>query len=313
VFSRCDNDLYTRSAEYRKDVITLLAQHFNNTIEEFNQGFRIIGEHDEAETARQIRSLIRTFSDDTSNEATLCLESLKSNKKLEKWKSEINYATADHIRKSREARFSYPSTHSVVSTLANSEPANTSDLKALIIDILNELKSEIRNSNTDIYKWFWNQETDGKSSSQHINENASRDVLLELLRSKLKHLDIVAEPEALYVDEKRADIAIYYKHMKLPIEIKRDDHSKIWSAAEKQLEKQYTRDPASEGNGIYLLFWFDGKGMAKPPKGIEKPKNSNDLKRAIDLVIPERSLGLIESIIIDVSVPEEKQSKYYVS
>lgn len=310
MFSRCDNGLYTRSAGYRKDVVMLLAQHFNNIIEEFNEGFRTIDERDETETARQIRSLIRTFSDDTSNEASLCLESLKSHENLEQWQSEINYATAEHIRKAREARFSYPSTHSVVSTLANSEPANTSDLKALIIDILNELKGEIRNSNTDIYNWFWNKGTDGKASSQHINENASRDVLLELLRGKLKHLDIVSEPEAMYVDEKRADIAIYYKHMKLPIEIKRDDHSKIWSAAEEQLEKQYARDPASEGNGIYLLFWFDGKGMAKPPKGIERPKNAKDLKKAIDLVIPERSLGLIESIVIDVSVPEKKRSKH---
>ncbi|MUI54449.1 NACHT domain-containing protein [Aliivibrio fischeri] len=310
VFSRDDNELYTRCAGYRKDVVVLLAQHFNNITEEYHEGIRAVGEYDEARIARTIRSLIRTFSDDTSNEATLCLESLKSNKKLEQWHSEINYATADHIRKAREARFSYPSTHSVVSTLANSEPANASDLKALIIDILNELKSEIRNSNTDIYKWFWNKGTDGKANSQHINENASRDVLLELLRGKLKHLDIVAEPEALYVDEKRADIVIYYKHMKLPIEIKRDDHDKIWSAAEKQLEKQYTRDPASEGNGIYLLFWFDGKGMAKPPKGIEKPLNAEDLKKAIDLVIPERSQGLIKSLVIDVSVPEDKWSKY---
>lgn len=313
MFSRCDNGLYTRIAEYRKDVVVLLARHFDNIIEENYGGIRAVGEHDEARAARTIRNLIRTFSDDTSDEATLCLEYLKLDGKLEQWQSEVNYATAEHIRKKREARFSYPSTQSVVSTLANSEPANTSDLKALIIDILNELKSEIRNSNTDIYNWFWNQGKDGKASSQHINENASRDVLLELLRGKLKHLDIVSEPEALYVDEKRADIAIYYKHMKLPIEIKRDDHSKMWSAAEKQLEKQYTRDPASEGNGIYLLFWFDGKGMAKPPKGIEKPKNAKDLKKAIDLVIPERSLGLIESIVIDVSVPEDKRSKHQVS
>lgn len=309
VFSRCDAGLYAREAEYRKDVVIILAQHFDNIVEDFGHGVRARGERDDTETARQIRSLIRTFSDDTSNEASLCLELLKKNKKLEQWQSEINYSTAEHIRKAREARFSYPSTHSVVSTLANSEPANASDLKALIVDTLNEIKSEIRNSNTDIYKWFWNKGIDGKAGLQHINENASRDVLLELLRGKLKHLDIVAEPEAMYVDEKRADIAIYYKNMKLPIEIKRDDHSKIWSAAEKQLEKQYTRDPASEGNGIYLLFWFDGKGMAKPPKTIDKPKNAEELKSAIDLVIPERSLGLIESIVIDVSVPEEKRSK----
>ena len=51
--------------------------------------------------------------------------------------------------------------------------------------------------------------------------------MLDLLRLKLKHLDIVAEPESMYADDKRADIAIYYKNMKLPIEIKRDDQSLI--------------------------------------------------------------------------------------
>jgi len=110
----------------------------------------------------------------------------------------------------------------------------------------------------------------------------------------------------MYADDKRADIAIYYKNMKLPIEIKCDDHSEIWVAAEKQLNRQYARDPASEGNGIYLLFWFDGKGMKRPPSDVEKPTCAQTFKTAIDYVIPESSLGLIESIIIDVSIPEGK-------
>jgi len=309
VFLKNNDEKYIRSAEYRKDVAVLLAPHFNNVREETSGMARFIGDRDASETARGIRSLIRTFADDSSDEATLCLEELKSLGKLNEWQSEVSYATADHIRNVREARFSYPSTHSVVSTLSNSEPANVSDLKALIIDILYEIADEIRNSNTDIYKWFWNHGKDGKANHQHINENNARDILLELLRTKLKFLDIVAEPEVMYADEKRADIAIYYKWMKLPIEIKRDDHNKIWSAAEEQLERQYSRDHASEGNGIYLLFWFDGKGMTNPPKHIEKPKTAIELKQAIDLVIPERSLGLIESIIIDVSVPEVKRSR----
>lgn len=94
--------------------------------------------------------------------------------------------------------------------------------------------------------------------------------------------------------------------MKLPIEIKRDDHQKIWTAAAEQLEKQYTRDPASEGNGIYLLFWFDGKGMKKPPSKVgDRPTSSDQLKTSIDLVIPERAIGLIESFVIDASKPKK--------
>jgi len=95
--------------------------------------------------------------------------------------------------------------------------------------------------------------------------------------------------------------------MKLPIEIKRDDHPKIWEAAENQLKKQYSRDPEAEGNGIYLVFWFDGKGMKKP-KNIKKPTNADGLKSALKTTIPEESSGLIDVIVIDVSVPAEKMA-----
>ena len=306
IFNKNAQGKYIRSIKYRKNVLELLAPYFKNVWEESTGSARMLGDRDEETIARDIRSLIQTFINDKSSEATECLEALKCNTKMSAWHFDIHYAIADHIRFVREARFTYPSTSKVVKTLSNTEPANVSDLKALIIDTLLEIAAELRNGNTDPYKQFWNVGRHSKATGEHIDENTSRDRLLDLLRLKLKHLDIVAEPESMYADDKRADIAIYYKNMKLPIEIKRDDHSEIWVAAEKQLNRQYARDPASEGNGIYLLFWFDGKGMKRPPSDVEKPTCAQTFKTAIDYVIPESSLGLIESIVIDVSIPEGK-------
>jgi len=301
---------YIKSAVYRKNIFLLVGNSFENVYEEVNgSGIRAIGNRDVFQSASLMRNIIQTFSYDTSDESTDCLQQLIREKSVQHWHSEINYSYAEHLRNKREAKFTYPSLQRVVSTLSNLEPANASDLKALVMDCLIEIASDIRHNNANKYKWFWNTEK-GKANDIHINENDSRDILLDLLRAKLKHLDIVVEPEVSYVDEKRADIGVYFKGMKLPIEIKRDDHDHIWTSAENQLERLYTSDPDSEGNGIYLLFWFDGKGMTKQPKIISsKPTSAIELKKAIDLVIPERALGLIESIVIDVSVPEEKRAK----
>lgn len=309
ILNKNEQGEYIKPIKYRKNVLEILGKYFQNSWEDFTTsiGFRTIGSRDEATAARNIRHLIQSFINDKSSEAAECLEALKSNTEMTAWHSEIHYAMAEHTRFVREVRFTYPSTSKVVRTLSNTEPANVSDLKALIIDTLYEIAAELRNGNTDPYKQFWNIGDHSKAvKGTHIDENTSRDRLLDLLRLKLKHLDIVAEPEAMYADDKRADIAIYYKNMKLPIEIKRDDHREIWTAAENQLNKQYARDPASEGNGIYLLFWFDGEKMKKPPSGVGKPTCAKTFKEAIDYVIPESCLGLIESIVIDVSIPKGK-------
>jgi hypothetical protein len=192
----------------------------------------------------------------------------------------------------------------VVATLANAEPANVADLKALVSDALAEVGRDIRDGNTDGYKSFWNTDRYGKATDEHIDENTARNRLLEHLRPKLRHLDMVAEPEVRYADEKRADIAIYCRGMKLPIEVKRDDHRQVWTAVERQLEKQYSRDPASEGNGIYLALWFDGKGMKLHPKRACRPRNARELHEFLRDSLPEASAGLIDVSVIDVSVPE---------
>lgn len=294
--------------KYRRLVIELLGSLFENVSFESRGDARWIGDQDEPTAANEIRNLIHEFAQDASAEAAEALADLEKSPALSHWHTDILYTIANQIRTAREARFTYPDVSQVVSTLSNAEPANVSDLKALVMDALKDVAVEIRHGNTDGYKSFWNIGAYGKATDVHVDENTARDRLLELLRPKLRHLDIAAEPEVRYADDKRSDIAIYCRGMKLPIEIKRDDHPKIWEAAEHQLKKQYSRDPASEGNGIYLAFWFDGIMKAKPPKDIEKPTSAEELERALILTVPKASSGLIDVIVIDASVPEDKKS-----
>ncbi|MCI5137877.1 MAG: hypothetical protein D3922_05575, partial [Candidatus Electrothrix sp. AR1] len=290
----------------RKQSIILLGTHFKNKESECSR-FPLGGLRHESFAAQDIREFIRFFEKDISDDSATALEELKNTPSLSQYHSVIKNARANQLRAATEAEFTYPDVAKVVNTLANAEPANVTDLKALVLDALSEIAEEIRHGNTDGWKWFWNLDKSNqyKPTTDHIDENTARDLLLELLRPKLRHLDIAAEPEVRYAEEKRADIAIYCKGMKLPVEIKLDKHDKLWSAAQDQLQKQYTRDPAAEGNGIYLVFWCNGRKKVKtPPMRIDKPKTADELKKALILTVPEEAKGLIDVCVIDVSKPD---------
>jgi hypothetical protein len=307
LWKRGEDGKLTSTIKYRKRIIELLGSLFKNVSFETQGEARWISDQDEPTAANEIRNIIHAFAQDPSSEAAEALTELENNPALSQWHTDILYSIANQVRTARESRFTYPDVPQVVATLSNAEPANVADLRALVMDVLQEVADDIRHGNTEGYKAFWNIGAYGKATDEHVDENTARDRLLELLRPKLRHLDISAEPEVRYAQEKRSDIAIYCRGMKLPVEIKRDDHGKIWEAAKDQLEI-YCRNPAAEGNGIYLVFWLDGKGMKKHPHGLKKPCNAKELKKRLELTIPKSSAGLIDVIVIDASIPEDKKA-----
>jgi hypothetical protein len=53
--------------------------------------------------------------------------------------------------------------------------------------------------------------------------------------------------------DKRADISVSLPAQKVPLELKRDYHRDVWSAAETQLDRFYTRDPDASGFDVYAF------------------------------------------------------------
>ncbi|MEJ2425879.1 MAG: hypothetical protein P8101_15750, partial [Candidatus Thiodiazotropha sp.] len=100
------------------------------------------------------------------------------------------------------------------------------------------------------------------------------------LRERMGRLGVDAIKEGFYAEDKRADIRVSAggtQGFNLPIEIKRDSHRDLWRAIREQLIERYTRDPGSDGFGIYLVFWFGGERMPLPQEG-KKPRNAADLE-----------------------------------
>ena len=192
------------------------------------------------------------------------LEELAAEATLEHWRPALLRACEEQRVVCRDAAYWHPGAEQVCRTLDNGPPANAADLAALVTDRLGELGDRIRNGNTDDWRQYWNEDRHGRPREPK-HEESCRDALLSDLRQCLPD-EVDAQPEGEYANDKRADIRVSCRDFQIPIEIKKNSHEKLWSAPVDQLIAQYTRDPATDGYGIYLVLWFgEVKGYRKPP------------------------------------------------
>src|SRR5260370_29253432 len=76
---------------------------------------------------------------------------------------------------------------------------------------------------------------------------------------------------------------------KVPCELKRGYHPDLWTAADKQLEALYSREPESKGFGVYGVFWFGDKlpvPIPKHPDGLSRPHSAAELEQMLRDRIP---------------------------
>jgi len=250
-----------------------------------------------------VRDMITKLSSSTEEVATSELRALLANKKLGTYSNHLKHAIAEQSVVRRSAIYQQPDWTSVIETLKDGHPANIADLHALTLEQLNSLKPEILNTNTDIYKNFWNSDSHGKITTP-IVEDICRDRLIDLLRPNYKNMHI--EPEGHMAQDKRADIVILSTtpNLKLPLELKRDIHKDLWTACKNQLERMYTRDPDAQGYGIYVVFWFGDKRKGKvkqPPTGLNMPTTAQDLEDSLTKLIPENKQHCLSVIVLDVN------------
>ena len=233
--------------------------------------------------------------------AGAALETLESDPALSPWHAELIRARDEQRVIRRDAAFRHPDVEQICRTLNDGPPANPADLAALVTDRLGEIASRIRNDNTNGWRPFWNEDRYRQPDTPK-HEESCRDSLLRELRYFLPE-DTEAEKEVHYADDKRADIRISCGDFQIPVEIKKNSHPKLWSALQDQLIFQYTRDPATDGYGIYLVLWFgevDGHRKPPPPSGVY-PDSPEALKVRLEEALTPEAARKISVCVIDVS------------
>ena len=248
-----------------------------------------------------INWLVQRLASLPSPDATEALESLSSDNALHPWRFNIVNAAYRQKEVRREASFRHKDVDQVLQVLDNRTPANAADLAAFTTDILSGMAKRIRDGNTSDWRQYWNMDAPSQPYTPK-HEELCRDTLLSDLRLKLAPLGIDAQPEGRYADDKRADIRVSYCGFNVPVEIKKSTHRDLWRAIREQLIAQYTRDPDTDGYGIYLVFWFGAEGCQMPPSG-KRPTSAHELQeRLLDTLSPDEKFK-ISICVIDVSKP----------
>ena len=249
-----------------------------------------------------VERLIKQLSENPSQEATRSLSRLSQSAELEVWRPQIEEGQLRQTAIRRSVSFRYMSTRQLRQTLYNQQPASAADLATITTDHLETIAKSVRDGNTSDWRQYWDF-AKGRSPSKPRHEELCRDLLLSNLRSRLERLEIDAQPEGRYADDKRADIRVAYRNrFNVPVEIKKSNHRGLWTSIRDQLVEKYTRDPGCDGYGIYVVLWFGSDGVVPSPAG-KRPSSAEALKEAL-----VRSLGAGERlklsiVVIDVAEP----------
>lgn len=250
-----------------------------------------------------LRSFIDRLSEDASDAAGKALESLALDDRLVNWRSPLIDRLHRQRSVRREAAFSHPSLEQVAELLDSGRPANAADLAALTMDKLRQLARKIRDGVTPDRREYWNVDQYYRAEKPRP-ENACRDALLSDLRGEVEALGIDATREGSYADDKRSDIRVAYGGFNVPIEIKRSCHDDWWSSIRTQLIAEYTRDPGTDGYGIYLVFWFgEADGCRPVPASGQRPRSPQELRRTLLGALNSAERRKISVCVIDVSNP----------
>jgi hypothetical protein len=190
-------------------------------------------------------------------------------------------------------------------------PINASDLRAVVVSELHQLRAELRTTDTTPWKHYWNRDSNGKVIAPLI-ENECRDHLLDRLRDRLRKYHVAAAlPEARRGEETRADVLVLTgAGRNLPVEAKRHFHPDIWTAAATQLQG-YAGAPGADGLGVYLVFWFGNDAHPTParPDGQVGPATAAELEAILVGDLSADFRERTDVIVFDVSDPNAPMVK----
>lgn len=259
------------------------------------------------QVADVVRGLINTLGNDPSEAADRELERLLPLPRLMQWRNALRHSIHAQRIARRKATFRRLDINDVCRTLVNREPANAADLAALTVAHLQDLAKRIRDGSTNDYRQYWSYSKAG--NPEHPKpENDCRDALLSDLQERLAKQGVDAIKEIYYADDKRADIRVSMggaNGFNVPVEIKKDSHKDLWRAIRRQLIERYTRDPGTDGFGIYLVFWFGGSGM--PLSGGKKPRTAAELEEQLRVSLTDEEARRISVVVIDCALPASKK------
>lgn len=247
--------------------------------------------------ALAVEDLIGRLGTIPDKSATNALEQLAEEPPLSRWGRHLQRALETQRTIRRDTEHTAPTPAEVIAALCDGPPASAADLREIVLDRLDRIGEELRTTNAELWRPFWNEQPERIPK----HEDACRDALLATLRHRLPD-GCDAQPEGQYAGDRRADIRVAAGKWNVPVEIKKNSHRDVWRAVRNQLLPRYTNDPATKGLGIYLVLWFGARYTAPVAEG-PRPKSPAELRDRLLSVLSPEERRRAAILVVDVTPP----------
>ena len=258
---------------------------------------------DAIQTGGVIRNALDALSRLPSPEATEQIQALVDNENLAAWREPVSEAF-DAQRVARlDAEFEPPAILDVLNALQDGRPASAADLAALLHDRVSAVGEKVRDGDAGLWGNFWNEGLYGKAVDPKVEPSCGR-ALLNALRSELPE-GVEIELEAAYAGGTRADMRITasWLDFAVPVETKVTSSRGLWTAVTDQLIPRYTRDPRSDGYGVYVVFWHGAEYAKRPTPEGKPPDTPDELQDRLTQQLAADVQQKVSVIVLDVSPP----------
>ena len=260
---------------------------------------------DDMRTSHFLINTINHLASKPDRSASKALESLLSDDSIDLWHACLSQARDSQRIIRRDAEYRHPTLQQACQALQGGPPANPADLAALAVDRLRSAATNIRTTDKDEWRLFWNEGSHGKPGQPKV-ENSCRSALRTLLDPHLPD-PVKTQPEAQHANQARADIVVAAGRFQVPIEVKKNSARDLWSALRDQLIGKYAVDPASDGYGVYVVFWFGSDQQRRRSDGV-RPNSPETLEMLLRESLGEVEARKISICVLDLSPPQAQET-----
>lgn len=185
----------------------------------------------------------------------------------------------------------------IAAALHGGPPASVEQIRALVVELLEELQKDVRAGDTGMIHQFYN-------GGARLGEVAAMYPISAWLQPRLAALDVHEVVEHHLGDHNRCDLTTTRMiggrpHM-LVIEGKGQWHRDLFTAATMQLADRYAMHPNADEQGIFLVLWY---GTDEEVAGLKRHDYASaiELRKALEERLSEELRGRLNIVVLDVS------------
>ena len=250
------------------------------------------------ETAyRFLRDLIWRIAADAPARRIEVLDRILADTRFADYREPALNLRSEAVRDMALQDFRAPQPNEITSMLVNQGVASVEDLRALMVEELEEVQKWIDGAETDPIDSFY-------SGGKRVDENTARNRIVDQLNGRMKALGLPVVIERHMAGGNRCDITasatIEGMNRLLVTEVKGQWNNELFTAAAAQLDQRYAIHSDAARQGVYLVLWY-GNGERVAGLVDSTVASAADLKRRIISSMTEELRVRIDVVVLDLS------------